>query len=493
MSDPTNQPFTIVPADGSDTDWCSEIKYTQVEPCAINQFMSLASMRRPFLTFPGFFGLSPGCCGGARDVMLFPPTDVGVDPSLPKLPLGFHYPQISTDRPHGRARAGRWAIERGKLYVAPWIQSSEAILIKWDGVKMNWADGDPFDPNPTLIAAVEEYVRWQHHKKWERDYTAAAAAEQSFQDARRDLIYDCKQQTRVRECESSQARGSQPTSLYYNTEQSYTAQCQDGTTGANVTVTIDAGTIGSVVSVADANQKAQDEAKQQATDRLVCTPNTPTFTNDQQSATAYCTGGTGAPQPDGSPKTVIVPAGTYTSTVSKEDANAQALAAAQSQAAAQLQCTYWNSEQTYTAVCQADNTKNVTKTIAAKTYSSTLSQADADAQALNAAKVAANAELPSTCSGTTVYHNTAVTGSASRTGCGAHPAIFSHGILVSPADAGCSVIVNVSVAANAFSSTVSQADANQQALNYANNYAQSLAATKCQYKQCGTFNINYPP
>jgi hypothetical protein len=56
--------------------------------------------------------------------------------------------------------------------------------------------------------------------------------------------------------------------------------------------------------------------------------------------------------------------------------------------------TFTNTAQSYTASCPSGTNGNpVTKTVAAGSYSSTISQADADAQALNAAKGMANAAL----------------------------------------------------------------------------------------------------
>lgn len=62
-------------------------------------------------------------------------------------------------------------------------------------------------------------------------------------------------------------------------------------------------------------------------------PPVPVFENTQQCYTAECPNGTA-----GDSVEVCVAAGTFTSTISQEDANAQALASAQSQAEAQLEC-----------------------------------------------------------------------------------------------------------------------------------------------------------
>ena len=447
-------------------DYCAPIHYVQVSPASIELYLTRSRSFGRCLSIPFFFGLSPGVCGPCAQFQV--PTDQGIDPSLPTLPLGYHYPQTSTDKKHGRARAGRWAIERGKLFIAPYIQSTETILIMWDGIKTRWADGDQVTDNPTVFRAVCAFLKEEHERKWGHDYAAAAEASKQFLQDRQELWYDCREQTRTRDREQSVARGSNITQLFYNTEQSFTAQCQEGTTGSPVTVTIAAGTIGSVVSIADANQKAKDEAQQQATDRLSCTTNAQTFTNDQQSWTAQCTAEEGAPAPDGQPKTVVIPAGKWTA-ASKQEANALALQDAQQQAEAELSCTWWNREQT--ASCPTGQTGDPV-TISAHSYSSAVSQADADSQAA----VAARNGL--TCSGGQFWNTPQTSGAVTLSPCGGNP--------------NCVVSVTVKVSAHYISSTISVADANQGALNFANQKAYELAVHYCSLGQCGTYPVTIP-
>lgn len=386
-------------------DWCSEIVYTPIDMCHVRSYIDCYG-QSCCLGIPYFFGLDPYACQKA----CYPtPTEAGVPAGLPLLPLGFHYPQTSTDSDNGRALAGRWAMERGKIYIAPWIQSTESIIIKWDGIKRIWTDSDPIDEDPLLSEAVTEYVRWQHADKYEHDESEMQRAVAAFTEARIKLIHQCNEETRLRECTASKARSTPLSivSLYYNTEQSYTAECTAGTTGEPVTVTIPAGTIGSAISVADANQKAIDEAQLQAEARLDCEPEAVTYTNDPQTYTAACQGEAGAPPPEGDPVTVTIPAGTVSSNISKADANQIALAMAIAQAAAQLSCVYWNREKSAVAVCPTNEAITASATVVAHTHSSTKSQSEADdlaqADADNAALEAL--EALGTCTDVTVYWN----------------------------------------------------------------------------------------
>jgi len=473
----------------TDDDWCSEIPYHQVNFCGIRNLMSKTAKTGCGFDFTQFLALPT--CGKSR----FPEPDDANTKGLPTLPLGYHYGQKSTDT-KSRASHGVWAIERGKIYIAPWIQSTETVIIKWDGIKRTWNDGDMLDDDPLLLRAIENFVAWEHYSKWERDAESAASALQRYNEARSMLMYQCDEENRIRDCEPSRARGTSFSSenstgtLYYNDQaRSFTAKCGQGMVGSDVTVTISSGTVASNISVSDANQKAFDQAQAEAQSQLDCTDVPPSFTNDAQSFTAVCTAGGGAPNPTGSSVTRTVSAGTVTSSVSKAAANAAALAQAQAEAEAALQCTWNNAQQTATAVCASDNTKTQTVTVAAGVYTSTVSQDDANAKAMTAAQNQANTQLASAgCVGVgTTYSNTIQTGAGTvqcsqvYTGPGGHPAIR-----VIP------FTVNVHVAPGTFTSTVSQADANALALNYANGLGRILAQQNCSVGTPQIQTVNYP-
>jgi len=456
-------------------DWCSEIAYNEVDYCHVRSFLDQSTRRGCCMSIPLFFGLA-GCTKARFPV----PTDAGLPPGLPKLDLGYHYPQTSTDRVHGRAQHGIWAKQRGQIFIAPWIQSTETVVVVWDGIKRQFSDGDPVDDDPLLSEALREWVRWKHADIYDHDPAEAAAALAAYAGnpalgiigAREKLVHQCREETRVRNCEPSHARQVIVTNLFFNDQQSASAACPDGTTGSPVSVVIAAGTVSSAISKADANQRAKDEALSQAQAQLVCTPNVVTYTNDAQTATAQCQGGENYTA-EGTPVSSTVPAGTITSTVSKADANAQALAQAQAQANAQLVCTYWNSAQSYQATC-SDASLGTNITVPAHTWSSTISGADANDKAIADAK----AQSESTCP--VVFKNTAQTATASVR---CFNAITRQN---------CTVTVNTTVEANKVSSTVSQADANQKALSQAQLVAFATAESYCAQGICGTFNVKWP-
>lgn len=387
----------------AEDDWCSEITYNPVDFCTVDAYMKRSRACGSCLPAAYFFGLSAMSCMKAAYPV---PTDEGLPAGLPLLPLGFHYPQESTNA-GGRALSGVWAMERGKIYLAPWIQSTETVVIKWDGIKTKWADADLMDENPNILRAVKAWVMKDHAAYMDKDYAAAKVASDEYDIVRADLIHECREQTRQRECEPSHARAaSSAVTLYYNDEQKYTANCADDETGDPVTVTIPAETIASTISKADANIKARDEAKRQAEARLDCEETPTTYWNEAQTVTESCTGSSDHPLPDGQPVTVTIEAGRVSSTVSQEAANAAARELARDQARSQLSCTYWNKAQSATANCPAGSSGDaVTKTVAARTYSSQISEADADQQAINAAYDQAAAELECDGGPPTLYTN----------------------------------------------------------------------------------------
>lgn len=468
----------------ADDDWCSEIEYTQIDPCHIRAYLGLGAARGCCYPSGYFFNL-PICSKSYFPI----PTDEGVPDGLPLLPLGFHYPQTSTDRTWGRAAGGVWAIERGKISIVPWIQSTETVVIRWDGIKRTWTDADAIDQDPLFLEAVEEYVRWKNAGKFEKDPEEAQRAAIAYGSARQMLWRNCREETRVRSCgdssgggTGSQARASSVSlgTLYFNEEQSFTATCDSSLEGDPVTVTIPAGTVGSNISVADANQKAMTQAQTQAEAQIVCEEPTVTYWNAEVTRTAECDREEGAPPPEGSPVTVTIHANTVSSTVSQADADQQAAILAMSQARAGLSCTYKNAAQT--AYCPTD--ENVSATVPAGTHSSTVSQAVADKLARDDAQNQVNADPA--CPGNAVLcWNTGIRRYKTYI---CRYARQMPGSPVVPAAYG---RVGVTVPANTFSAaTVS--DANTLATNAADELAAMLAAGRVGSGKCDDYIVTYP-
>jgi hypothetical protein len=268
--------------------------------------------------------------------------------------------------------------------------------------------------------------------------------------------------------------------VYYNVATSGIAtrnNCAEGQTASSVTYTVLAGTYSSIISQSDANAQAAADvnANKQAYANTYGTCTTPppvTYHNVVASATATrnnCSAGY-----RGSTVTYTVAASTYSSLVSQADADAQAqadlLANKQTYANTNGTCTlipvYYN-----TQVSTSVNRNNcgdgyigslVTYTIPANTYSSTISQSDAQSKATTdlSANAQSYANSNGTCTATPVYWNAQASGIATRNNCGI-------GYTGSQ--------VTYVVAANTYSSTVSQAAADALASTDVNNNKQAYA------------------
>lgn len=127
--------------------------------------------------------------------LVSPPVNTG----LAKLPLGFKYPESSTNNKFGRALEGLWAIEKGRLFIAPWIQSDELVAVEWDGLQRKWAEGDLVPDEEDFKQAVKLYVQAQFAKEFDGDADKYLLMKSDYEEARATLMWQCREETRLRE------------------------------------------------------------------------------------------------------------------------------------------------------------------------------------------------------------------------------------------------------------------------------------------------------
>jgi hypothetical protein len=109
----------------------------------------------------------------------------------------------------GRARYGFYALHRGKLYVAPWLQSNEKLVIEWDGVKSTWAGTDVLDDelwDAKVLQALRTYVEWKHACRFGDDAQEKRRLKQEWEDERADLIHRCREATAQKQDEVIETR-----------------------------------------------------------------------------------------------------------------------------------------------------------------------------------------------------------------------------------------------------------------------------------------------
>jgi YD repeat-containing protein len=239
--------------------------------------------------------------------------------------------------------------------------------------------------------------------------------------------------------------------------------CSGGGTGASVTYTIPANTYFSFTSQAEADAKAQSDVDNNG-QAYANNNGTCAFYNVQKSGNFTrnnCPAG-GTP----SSVTYTVAAGTYSSTISQATADQLAQndvnANGQTYANNNGTCTFYNVQKSGNFTrnnCPAGGTPStVTYTVAAGTYSSTTSQATADQLAQN--DVNANGQTYANNNGTCTFYNVQKSGDFTRNNCQSGYAGST---------------VTYTVPANTYSSTTSQAAADQLAQNDVNANGQTYA------------------
>lgn len=178
----------------ANVNWDAEVRYTKVNHQRMRKLVdsTLASGCLPIAA-----PFAPG----------YPvPTNAGYD-GYPELPLGFKYPQPSLDRTCNaagnlwgtctqRALAGIWGLESGRIYLAPWMQTTEWLAIEWDGIKRAYADTDLVSADPDWMDTIKKYVFWVENRDYLQDMGMAAQYKQEYREALATLNFTCREQNR---------------------------------------------------------------------------------------------------------------------------------------------------------------------------------------------------------------------------------------------------------------------------------------------------------
>jgi hypothetical protein len=227
-----------------------------------------------------------------------------------------------------------------------------------------------------------------------------------------------------------------------------------GSVTQSTTYTVQAGKYNSFISQADADQKALDDVtvngQEYANEHCVCT-----FYNKLKSQ-SFSKNDCGPGGTTTGSFIYTVNAGVYSSVVSQQDADDQALndlsTNGQSYANAHGTCTFLNTSRSSSPLVKNDclpgsqPSGTVTYTVSQGTYSSTIDQQHADDQAQNDIDI--NAQAYANANGVCLFYNTTQTQSFTKAGCACG-----------------GIPVPYTVNAQTYSSTVSIQDANNKALN----------------------------
>lgn len=119
-------------------------------------------------------------------------VDPGADKTLPALPQGHRYVSVATDSALGRARACGFAINRKRIYAAPWLQSNESLVVEWDGPKTEWGENDVIDQTYWTVdaeKAIKLYVQYCHERDFGSDRSKMATFRVDYDIALAELMY----------------------------------------------------------------------------------------------------------------------------------------------------------------------------------------------------------------------------------------------------------------------------------------------------------------
>lgn len=123
---------------------------------------------------------------------------VPANTGMTALPMGFKYPEASSNSIYGRALRGLWALDQNRrLYVAPWIQSDELVAVEWDGLRRKWADADLVPDEEDYKSAVKLFVQAEFARDFEGDPGRFQQFREQFEDARAILMWECERELRA--------------------------------------------------------------------------------------------------------------------------------------------------------------------------------------------------------------------------------------------------------------------------------------------------------
>lgn len=154
------------------SEWCRPVVYRQV---------SMAEFRRWQAKWKSRWDKS----------MYLPPA------SGAKLPMGFDVPTTTSDAVCGRAWSGICALEPSskRLWVGPWIQTTESLVVEWQGIKRTWSDGDIVPEGEDFIRLIRLFVEREYGRKWASD--DLAIRERAFNEHQALMMAECHKESQL--------------------------------------------------------------------------------------------------------------------------------------------------------------------------------------------------------------------------------------------------------------------------------------------------------
>lgn len=108
-----------------------------------------------------------------------------------QLPMGFDVPTTSSDAICGRATTGIYALDpsANRLWVGPWIQTTESLVVEWQGIKRTWSSGDIVPDDEDFIRLIRLFTELEFGRKWASD--DLPIRERAYSEALADMMATC--------------------------------------------------------------------------------------------------------------------------------------------------------------------------------------------------------------------------------------------------------------------------------------------------------------
>lgn len=89
------------------------------------------------------------------------------------------------------------AMKGGQLYLFPWLQSNEVLVIEWDGIKRNWSDTDEVQFNREVQDAVEHFLDRRSASREDCDIQRIQLAQADYDTIVAKQIWQCRKERRI--------------------------------------------------------------------------------------------------------------------------------------------------------------------------------------------------------------------------------------------------------------------------------------------------------
>lgn len=182
--------------------WCSAIPYNPVTLPEFRRWMAKVRSTYRYLATACEFRPDPEAviipCDqipvGTRGVWC-PPGSAGASESA--FSEGFKPASEECDSPNGRALVGLYAIDvtANRIYVAPWVQWNEAVVVEWKGIKRDWADADLVPDSPDLVRLLRLWIQTEYARNFSCENLAIA--KEGYDDALSDGMVTCQDEKRT--------------------------------------------------------------------------------------------------------------------------------------------------------------------------------------------------------------------------------------------------------------------------------------------------------